>query len=763
MRSKDFSQFSLLDLFHQEAENQTTVLTQGLLALERDPTDASRLEALMRAAHSLKGAARIVGLTAAVQVAHAMEDCFVAAQRGQILLNAEAVDVLLKSTDLFSRIAQTPEGEIEIWKKQNAAEVEQAVQAVNAIASGATPAASFEPAPPKYEPAMEMPAAPTPAAVEPRPEESKSAAAPQSSTKNDDRVLRVAATNLNRLLGLAGEALVESRWLSPYAESLLRLKRQQAKLSETLEALREVLSRRNMDEETLSRFSSAQQQAASCVRALGDRHGELELYTRRSVSLSHRLYREVLASRMRPFSDGIQGFRRMVRDLARQLGKEVELEFSGESTPVDRDVLERLEAPLGHLLRNAVDHGMESPEQRVAAGKSRKGLIRLEAHHISGLLSIVIEDDGCGISVERLRKQVVARKHTTEEVAATLSDEELLDFLFLPGFTLRNEVTEISGRGVGLDVVQNMVKSVGGSIRLHNQPGGGARFQLQLPLTLSVMRFLLLEVAGEPYAIPLSRLTRTLQVSRDQIETLEGREHVPFEGQRVGLISAAQVLGVNQAASGDELSVVILGDRNQRFGLVVDRFLGERQLVVQPLDPRLGKIKDINAGALMPDGSPALILDVDDVMRSIELLASRGNLDRMRLTESAHAGQRRKRVLVVDDSLTVRELERKLIGNAGYEVEVSIDGMDGWNAVRTQPFDLVVTDIDMPRLDGIELVRLIKNDPRLKSLPVMIVSYKDRPEDRNRGLEAGADYYLTKGSFHDETLLSGIVDLIGEA
>ena len=430
---------------------------------------------------------------------------------------------------------------------------------------------------------------------------------------------------------------------------------------------------------------------------------------------------------------------------------------------MDRDVLERLEAPLGHLLRNAVDHGIEPPEERIRAGKPREGVVRLEARHVAGLLIIFIEDDGRGVSLEELRTAVAAKKHTTAEIAKTLSEEELLNFLFLPGFSMRNEVTEISGRGVGLDVVQNMAKTLGGSGRLSTQPACGTRFQLQLPLTLSVMRFLLVEVAGEPYAIPLARLTRTLRVPRGEIATLEGREHVPFEGQRVGLVAASQIFGKNPTATGEELSVVILGDRAKRFGVVVDRFLGERQLVVQPLDARLGKIKDINAGALMPDGSPVLILDVDDLMRSVELLVSEGQLDRVQTAEAVNEGRRRKRVLVVDDSLTVRELERKLIGNAGYEVEVSIDGMDGWNAVRTQPFDLVVTDIDMPRLDGIELVRLIKNDPRLKSMPVMIVSYKDRPEDHNRGLEAGADYYLTKGSFHDETLLNAVADLIGDS
>lgn len=741
MSQNNFSELSLIELFHQEAENQTVVLTQGLLAVERDPASSQTLESLMRAAHSLKGAARIVGRDAAVQVAHALEDCFVAAQKGTILLDADAVDALLLGVDLLSRIALTPEEKVGIWKAENAPEIEQTLASVHAITSGKKPTSGVT--------GLNAPATPV------------ASVATETPAKTDDRVLRVAAANLNRLLGFAGEALVESRWLSPFAESLLRLKRQQVRVSETLEKLRESLSGQPLNEAAQAYLTLAQEQSALTVLALGDRHGELELYARRSASLSQRLYQEVLASRMRPFSDGIQGLARMVRDLSRQLGKEGELQIIGETTQVDRDVLERLEAPLGHLLRNAVDHGLEAPEERIAAQKPRKGLIRLEARHVAGLLMIAIEDDGRGISLERLREAVVTKKYTTAEVAQTLSEEELLDFLFLPGFSLRDEVTEISGRGVGLDVVQNMVKGVGGSIRLSTQPGCGMRFTLQLPLTLSVMRFLLVEVAGEPYALPLTRLARTLQVPREEIQTLEGREHVPFEGQRVGVVSAAQIFGKTAAASGPELSVVILGDRTKRYGVVVDRFLGERQLVVQPLDPRLGQIKDISAGALMPDGSAVLILNVDDLMRSVELLVSGGRLDRVQTAEASQAGQSRKRVLVVDDSLTVRELERKLIGNAGYEVEVAIDGMDGWNAVRTQPFDLVVTDIDMPRLDGIELVRLIKNDPRLKVLPVMIVSYKDRPEDRNRGLEAGADYYLTKGSFHDETLLNSVADLIG--
>jgi two-component system sensor histidine kinase and response regulator WspE len=252
-------------------------------------------------------------------------------------------------------------------------------------------------------------------------------------------------------------------------------------------------------------------------------------------------------------------------------------------------------------------------------------------------------------------------------------------------------------------------------------------------------------------------------VPRERIELLEGRQHFGLDGARIGLVVAHQVLETREPTHvSDELSVIVLGDSSHAYGLVVDRFLGERELVVQTLDPQLGKIKDIAAGALMPDGSPVLIVDAEDLIRSMDKLVSGGHMSAVTHDASAVA-RKRKRVLVVDDSLTVREVERKLIGSRGYDVEVAVDGMDGWNAVRTGHFDLVVTDIDMPRMDGIELVALINKDPNLKSLPVVVVSYKDRDEDRRRGLEAGAAYYLTKGSFHDETLVQAVVDLIGEA
>jgi len=768
--ANDLSSFSMLELFRADAETQLSLLTQGLLVLERDPAAADQLRACMRAAHSLKGAARIIGLTVAENLAHGLEDCLVAAQKGRLRLGRQQVDALLAGVDLLTRIATLKEEELPRWETEHKQRVGQLLGALAQLLAGG-PEADTSVAPPLTGSAPQAaPQAPPPAplpGVEPAqpPAAEPPAAAPAARlAESHERFIRVSAGNLNRLLGLAGESLVESRWLRPYAESLLRLKRQQAELAASLASLRESLGRGGMDEATDKHLGEVLGRSAECRQALAGRLAELESFGQRATDLSQRLYREALASRMRPFGDGTQGFARLVRDLARALGKEVRLELAGETTEVDRDILDKLESPLTHLLRNAVDHGIEPPAARLAAGKPAEGLVRLEARHSAGMLLIIVADDGCGVDLDTLRQRVVDRQLTTKEVAAAMTDAELLEFLFLPGFSLRDRVSPVSGRGVGLDVVQTMVKQVRGAIRVTATPGRGMRFQLQLPLTLSVLRALLVEVAGEPYAFPLAHLARAVRVPKTAIESLEGRQHAAVDGRRIGLVTAHQILDRGEfKAQGEEVPVVVLGSSENTYGLVVDRFLGERELVVQPLDPRLGKVKDISAAALMADGAPVLIVDVGDMLVSIENLVSGGRLAGVRRAGLELAAKKHKRILVADDSLTVRELERKLLAARGYEVETAVDGTDAWNAARMRPFDLVVTDVDMPRLDGIELVSLLKKDPRLRSLPVMIVSYKERPEDRQRGLAAGADYYLAKGSFHDETLLRAVLDLIGEA
>lgn len=762
--SDDLSQFSLIELFRLEAEGQIAVLTKHLLELEQGPASPSVLEAMMRAAHSLKGAASIVGLTPAVKVAHVLEDCFVGVQQGRVQLGREEIDALLQGVDWLTQVSRLQEADVPAWASAHASQLSDYARVLTD--AGQRGAGSSEK---KSEPKAEKTAVPvTPTAPAPAVAAATiSTASPVPGSGGGaepmDRVLRVTAEKLNRLLGLAGESLVESRRLQPFNRSLLRLKRVQQELGRSLERLREALGDEASDRVS-GYLREVQARATESRTLLQERMEEIDRFDRAATQLSGRLYLEAQAVRMRPFADGVAAFPRMVRDLAHQLGKDARLTVAGGQTQVDRDVLEKIEAPLTHLLRNAVDHGLETAEARINAGKAAAGEVKLEARHRAGMLIVTVTDDGRGVDIDAVRAAVVRKGLTTADVAEKLSPQEVMDFLFLPGFSLRTEITEISGRGVGLDVVQSMLKALRGTVRIHTQPGRGTTFELNLPITLSVVRALLVEIAGEPYALPLAAVARVLRVERAQVEVAEGRPHFAFEGGRAPLVSAREVLELGEApAGGDNWCVVVLGDKASRHGLVVDKFLGERELVVQPLDARLGKIEDIAAAAVLEDGAPALILDAEDLRRSMGRLTSEGGAGGWSRAKAAGAAVRRQRVLVVDDSLTVRELERKLLLSRGYEVVVAVDGMEGWNAVRTGDFDLVITDVDMPRMDGIELVKLMKADERLKSRPVMIVSYKDREEDRRRGLDAGADYYLTKGSFHDESLLEAVADLIGPA
>ncbi|WKC38219.1 hybrid sensor histidine kinase/response regulator [Ectopseudomonas chengduensis] len=743
---------SLLDLFRLEAEAQKQVLDTGLLILERDPANASQLEACMRAAHSLKGAARIVGLDHGVQVAHAMEDLLVAAQEGLLRLLPDHIDALLQGSDLLLRIGQAQQdAELE-------ARVETVTTRLQILLGNAVPALRAQPGDSATFVAEAKPASQleTPTATSPQPAE-------PVADERISRVLRVSAERFDHLIDLSGKSLVEFQRTKPLNDSLHRLKRQQESARRTLETLREQLLGTDLDAAAQALFTESRNLLIECQQQLQAHQELFDDFVWYGGQRTQQLYDLALASRMRPFADVLTGHTRMLRDLGRSLGKQVRLEIEGDNTQVDRDVLERLEAPLTHLLRNAVDHGIEPPALRARKGKPEEGVVQLRARHHAGMLVLEVSDDGAGIDLERVAQAVINRRFATAEQVEQMTEEELLAFLFLPGFSMSQQVTEVSGRGVGLDVVQHEIRRMRGNVRLLQRPDQGCLFHLELPLTLSVVRALVVTIGGEAYAFPLAQIERMLRLPRSAIVQLEGRQHFWLEDEHVGLISAAQLLQCNEKQGDDDsIPIVLIRDREQYHGLAVEAFLGEFTLVLMPLDGRLGKVRDVAAGALLHDGTPVLILDVDDLLNSVGKLLGTGHLERV--DHASHARQAvSKRVLVVDDSLTVRELERKLLLSRGYKVSVAVDGMDGWNALRAETFDLLITDIDMPRMDGIELVTQVRQDPRLRSLPVMVVSYKDREEDRRRGLEAGADYYLAKASFHDEALLDAVQTLIGEA
>ncbi len=898
MSDSKHNDHDLSDLFKQESATNIQYLTDNLLLLEENPSDKTQIASIMRAAHSLKGAARIIGFNTFSHLAHLLEDCFVAIQKNDLSLTHEDFDSLLHAIDFLTEIAQLSDDEINSWNPQQLEKLESIKDSILQITQG--PSQSIETkdtstaierktvhletirtkpssavfivfknetlaqvavikteleslrhkphaaqdfsnlltsilsikgasnianekkaesiaqslekivndlksqnnelteeliekildlsnqlleiASVEVEPEIaEAEVSPTPSAQTPKsliinktmpsidkslieekktpPPRTKPIEQKTATPESPDQFVRVSAANLNRLMSLAAETLIETRRLEPIKQGLLQLKNLQRQLANLLN-----FSLLNPSDLNLNIIDQQASHSLNQFRNLIQNQLEIfDTFSKNNSVLSSRLYNEVLTSRMRPFSEGVQGFPRLVRDLAKSLNKKISLEITGKDTPVDRDILEKLEAPLNHIIRNACDHGIEEPQKRLEARKSERGLITMDAHHNSGMLMITISDDGAGINKNQVKEIILAKNLLPKNIVDTLNDEELFDFLFLPGFSTTKNITEISGRGVGLDVVRNFVQEIGGKIRVQSTEGKGTKFTLQLPITRSVIRALSVEIDQEPYAIPLSRIDRILKIKNAEIHTLEDRDYFHLDGENIAMFSLRQILGFvsNNFRTSEFIPVIILREKDKIYSLVIDKILTETELVVRPLDPRLRKIPCIAASSITDDGTPVLILDVEDILKFIQKLLS-GKTDIESFSKKQLSHKPSKSVLVIDDSLTVRETERRILQNAGYNVETAVDGVDGWNCMKNKKFNLVITDIDMPRMNGFELVNQIKKDSHLKKTPIIIVSYKDRKVDHLKGSEVGADYYLTKSSFKDQTFLNTVKSLIGE-
>ena len=737
----------MFKLFCTELQNSLNIINNILLEIDNDDHNDSSLEAMMRAAHSIKGAARMIGIEGVVKLSHVMEDVFVAAQNKKIELIKESVDQIFTCNDLLQQIESLDSTDISKWTQENTDNINNFIELLNKIHDGQTI---------------------TPVKLKKEPQKNNtniSTAIPSEAKTNteSDSMVRVSTSRINKLVGLAGELTVSSNWIRQYSESMLDLKRKHNEILEQIDRLRNIIDDSQHSEHEHNLITNIQHKAENYRDEITSRLISLDNFDRRSSSINSQINHEIIGSRMRPFSDSTQGYKRMVRDISNTLNKKVNFIIQGEDTPVDRDILEKLDAPLNHMIRNSIDHGIETPEERLQKGKPETGTITVTASHQSGRLRIQVKDDGRGVDIENLRNKILNKNLVNANMAENLSKSELLDFLFLPSFSTRSEVTELSGRGVGLDVVHSALQEVRGKLHADTEIDHGMEINMELPLTLSVIRSLMVSINNELYAFPLAKIQSLVTVQKADISIFEDKQYISIDDKHIGLIHCAQILGISNTPSEKEnIPVIIIGDWNMSYGLVVDELIGERGLALRTLNKKLGKIKDISSAAITDSGEPVLVFDIDDLQQSIHDIITGKDLyrissDTMRETVS------RKRVLVVDDSLTVREIEKKLLESRDYLVDIAIDGVDGWNTVRNGNYDLVISDIDMPRMNGIEFITMIKNDAALRSIPVMMVSYKDRPEDKQKGLEAGADYYLTKGSFHDDTLIDAVVDLIGEA
>ena len=752
----------LMATFKAELEEHLGTLTNGLLALEKGPPEEERellLADLFRVAHSIKGAGRAVGLMDIQSIAHRLEDVLGAIRQGELSPTPELFDLLFPALD-FMREAMAAHLR---GQSPPAEDHDRLLAGLEAILKGETPPPLKPPEPEPEQPVPYQPESPraaqAPLPAPPAPARPRPPAA--------EEAVRVTTDKLDALMAGAGELLVArlrteqrlaelktlqellGQWQKSWRQargSFNNLQRKNGQRPEVT-ALLEFLAR---NEEHLNNVCSGMN---NLFRLLTGDYRHLVLLTDDLQDGVHRV-------RMVPIATLFDLFPRMVRDLTRERGNEVILQVEGVQTEVDRQLLEVLKDPLTHLLRNAVDHGIEPPDRREAAGKPRRGTIRLGAVQKGTTIVVEVADDGQGIDLDAVVREAVARGLLTEQEASGLSRRETLELTFRSGLSTTAQATELSGRGVGLDVVRENLEKMHGLVEVETTLGRGTVFTLTLPLTLATSHVLLVEVARQTVAVPTTAVERILRVDAAGVSSIEGKAAIQTGGQSLPLISLAEVLELprveDSAAPDHKIPVVVLGVAEKRVACRVDRLKGTHEVVIKNLGRQLMRVRNVAGATILGTGQVVTIINVTDLMKA----AKPGRTGVVQASIERREAPRR-RVLVVDDSITTRTLEKNILENAGYQVRVAADGEEAWALVQGEPLDAIVADITMPRMDGFTLTEMVKGDERFKETPLVLVTSLESSQDRIRGLEAGADAYITKSSFDQKELLETIERLIG--
>lgn len=707
----------MYELFTTEIEAQCKTLTDSLLALESDPTKTAHYTSLMRAAHSIKGAAQVIGLPTIVHLAHRMEDRFIALQQRGLLSKSDATQ-LLRAVEAIGNIAKISREQFETY-------LTKMKETFETLAN--------ELAQPLSSPVQDAPVVPV--------EEF-------TSLQESERVLRLTAVNMTHLMGLAGEMVVESGQWDALEQKMLGDRRRMLKAQNAFVKFQNHLQL--APESIRNRFSTPKEHFDTLVHSFQSHLSEMSDFTRHHAAASEKLYEQLIASRMRPFGDIAETFPLKVRDLALTLGKEVRLEVTGQATLLDRDILEKLESPLNHLLRNAIDHGIESASERKAAGKSSVGVIRLSAEEKGGRVHITVADDGRGIDSAAVRHTLVENKVTNERDSQQMSDQELLAALFLPNVSTSSTLSETSGRGMGLAIVQQTVATLGGKVRIVPTETG-LSFILDLPTTLAVTRALVVSLSYDLYALPLSQINRTLSLGADDCIEREGQLVFMSEGASIPLFHAKELFGQQDAKERKSLKNVLaveISYEGRALAIVFDRLIGEKELALQEIDERLKKIPLVTATALAADSSCILLLNPEEVAK-VALKK-----------EWAVEQEKKKRVLIVDDSAMMRKQLQIALSNRGYRVSCAVNGLDAWNALCVEAPDLILTDWEMPVIDGIALIQTIKRAPALASIPIIMLTHREDEESRQLSLAAGAAAFITKNELTGPGWLALVEQLI---
>ncbi|WP_204103087.1 MULTISPECIES: hybrid sensor histidine kinase/response regulator [Spirulina sp. CCY15215] len=762
----------LRNLYKTASEEHLQKLEAGFLLLERQPEDLSPLKELLREAHSLKGDSRMLGVTEIESLIHQIEHILGQIQQQQETMTPDLSDRLYRGLDAIGNLVQeavtgNPSGVKTFQVLAMLMGAKEEVTEEEVTEEDVTEEDVIEEEVDVIEEEVDVIEEET-IGEEEIEKILPSSFSPNSAPETPYRIdtIRVNTHHLDDLVTQTGELSVTRIRIASIADEIEELR----SLWEEWQRHTSLSSQRDFPLgggsliAPVMNHPPANQNKANLTEKIENLIDRLSSSTRehssRLDSISTHLEDRVRTLRLLPLSNLFNLFPRLVRDLARSQEKNIELTITGGETNADKRILEDMKDPLIHLLRNAIDHGIETPEEREKAGKPPTSTLRLTGSQTASQIIITISDDGRGLDSDRIKRTAIAKGIYQEEELAKWTRSQLYNVIFLPGFSTRTDVTAVSGRGVGLDVVRTNVEQLKGSIEVDSTPGQGTTFSLRLGITLATASVLLVKVCNIIHAIPLEAVKTTFFVAPQDIFTLEGRETIALEGQATSIAHLATLLELEGETTSLENSLgtpcILLEIGDNRLGLLVNELLDTQEVVLKPQSQLLKRVRNVSGATILGNGEVCTILNPGDLLRSVQQGRTSPTV-----SNSAIATIKKKlTILLAEDSITIRTQEKRILEEAGYEVTTAVDGLDGLNKLRNGHFDAVISDIQMPNLDGLQLAARIRQNPEYNELPIILVTSLASDEDKKRGVEAGANAYIPKGSFDRDILLDTLKRLV---
>ncbi|MEI6433381.1 MAG: response regulator [Bacteroidota bacterium] len=728
----------LLADFKVEASEHHQSIINGLLELEKVPPAAvsqQLIETTFREIHSLKGAARAVNLIEIERLCQSMENVFHAVKQGSLELASLVFDAIYKAVDTLNvLLAEIDKPE----KSVSANTLSQLMKRLDSVQRSNTglPKITFAPPPP-------LSAEPTVVRQElvVSPPTIKEEISVIENKKNDSPVVSLetpASVDVQRAKDTVRISTAKLGKLLLEAEEFISLK------STLSHYIKELNKRNHRDQITLVR--------------------DLKRFNRSMSRMIDDLLLDIKTTLLYPFSTLLEIVPKIVRDLGKEFGKEIAVVIQGGEIEIDRRILEELKDPIIHLIRNCIDHGIETKSVRQLCGKNPAGTLSISIRQESGnQIELTIRDDGAGIDREKLIHAAIKMGVITGDSINKMSDHETYGLIFKSGISTSPFITDISGRGLGMAIVADKVSKLGGNIAIDSVQGKGAAFTITLPVTLATFRGILVRASSQMFVIPTSAVDRALRVPKREIRTVESKQYITLNGETIAMVHLGDVLGIAaRKIKQDEiisLPMIILSLAQKRIAFIVDEVFGEQEGTVKTLGPQLVHVRNISGAIVLGNGSVIPIVNIQEIMESASRTSGAVLLSDSVLGDE-NADRRQKTILVAEDSITLRSLLRNIIESVGYKVKTAVDGMEAFQFLSEESFDLVVSDVEMPRMTGFDLTARIRGDKHFTELPVILVTALDSHEDRQRGMESGANAYIVKGSFEQSNLIETIKRLI---